>query len=58
MANLPLDIPPGFVRTSRSNAAKGRYVEGDKVRFINKLPEKWLGWTKFVADQLLGVPEA
>ena len=56
MANLPLDIPPGFVRTKSPNAAKGRYVEGDKVRFINKLPEKWLGWTKFVADQLLGVP--
>ena len=52
---VPLDIPPGFLKTSSPNAARGRYVDGNKVRFVNKRPEKWRGWTKYITDQLLGV---
>lgn len=56
MEPLPLDLPPGFVKTLSANAAKGRYVDGDHVRFENGRPQKWAGWTRFIDDTLLGVP--
>lgn len=52
---IVLDLPPGFLRTASANAASGRYVAGDKVRFVNKRPEKWLGWTKFITTAVQGV---
>ncbi len=54
-APLPLDIPPGFMRTDSPNAAKGRYTGGDKVRFVKNRPEKWAGWEQFIPDQLTGI---
>lgn len=53
--NLPLEIPPGIVKVDSPNAAKGRYVDGDKIRFEKGFPEKWLGWEKLIDDQLTGV---
>src|ERR1700693_4235633 len=52
---LPLDIPPGIVRVDSPNAAKGRYTDGDHVRFIKSRAQKWKGWIKLIADVLLGV---
>lgn len=52
---LPLEIPPGFVKTNSPNAAKGRFIDGDKVRFEKGVPEKWAGWTQFIPDQLVGI---
>jgi hypothetical protein len=53
--NLPIELPPGIVKVDSPNAAKGRYVDCDKVRFEKGLPEKWLGWEKFIDDQLDGI---
>jgi hypothetical protein len=54
MSNLPLEIPPGIVRTRSENAAKGRFTSADHIRFVNGLPEKWKGWRKLIAEQMLG----
>jgi hypothetical protein len=55
MSLIPLEIPPGFVKVDSPNAAKGRFTGGNFVRWVNKLPEKWLGWRRFIDDLLLGV---
>lgn len=55
MQPLPLNIPPGFVKVDSPNAAMGRFVDGDKVRFYKGKAEKWLGWEKFIDDQLNGI---
>lgn len=52
---LPLEIPPGFVKTDSPNAAKGRFIGGDKVRFVKGKPEKWAGWEQFIDDELTGI---
>lgn len=52
---LPLEIPPGIVKTDSANAAKGRYADGNKVRFYRGRPEKWPGWEQFIDDELLGI---
>jgi hypothetical protein len=52
---IPLEIPPGIVRTDSPNAAKGRFTDGDKVRFYKGKPEKWSGWVRFVPEALLGI---
>ena len=44
MPPLPLEIPPGIVKTDSPNAAKGRFTDCDKVRFVKGKPEKWSGW--------------
>ncbi len=54
MANIPLEIPAGIVKVDSPNAAKGRYTDGDKIRFIKGKPEKWTGWQKFINETLLG----
>ncbi len=54
MPLLPLDIPAGVVKVDSPNGAKGRYTGSDKVRFIRGRPEKWRGWEKTVATQMLG----
>src|SRR4051812_39599277 len=47
---IPIEIPPGIVKTDSPNAAKGRYTDGDKFRFVGKYPEKWLGWERFLPE--------
>lgn len=54
MPLLPLDIPPGIVKVDSPAAAKGRYTDSNKVRFIRGRPEKWRGWEKAIADPMLG----
>lgn len=59
MTNLPLQVPPGIVKVTSPNGASGRYIGCDKVRFVGNgvtiFPEKWMGWVKYISDQLLGV---
>lgn len=57
MATAPVvvDIPPGVLKTVSVLAAKGRWIDADKVRFVNAKPEKWGGWTRYVATQLDGL---
>ncbi len=56
MTLLPLDIPPGFVKVDSPNGAKGRFTDGDKVRFDKGKPEKWSGWVRFLSTVLNGAP--
>ena len=55
MTLLPLEVPAGFVKTKSANAAKGRFIDGNKVRFVGGFPEKWQGWTEFITDNLVGI---
>lgn len=55
MTNIPLKIPPGFCLTASPNGAQGRFIGGDKVRFVANFPEKWKGWETFVAGTLEGI---
>lgn len=52
---LPLEIPPGIVKVDSPNAAKGRFTDCDKIRFVAGKPEKWLGWEQFIDDTLIGI---
>lgn len=55
MPPLPLEIPPGIVKADSPNGAKGRFIDGDKVRFYKGRPEKWMGWETFIPDALTGI---
>ena len=52
---IRLDVPPGIVKTLSDLAAGLRYVDGDKVRFVNGKPQKVGGWIKLVPDQFEGI---
>ncbi len=52
---IPFDIPSGINKVDSPNAAKGRFVDADKMRFVAGYAEKWRGWRKFIADQLQGI---
>lgn len=54
---FPLDFAPGFVKVDAPETLRGRYIDGDKVRFKDKKPEKWMGWTSY-ATVLTGIPRA
>lgn len=53
---VPIDIPAGVVKTETAVAAKGRWYDLDKVRFVNGRAEKIGGWAKLVANQAVGTP--
>lgn len=55
MAPLPLNIPPGIVKTKSLNGAQGRYTDCDKCRFVNGSPEKWKGWLELLDEPLQGM---
>lgn len=55
---LPLIIPPGIYRDATDYAAKGKWWDADKVRFINGLPEQIGGWQKFSSSAVLGIPRS
>lgn len=46
MRNLDITIPPGVVKTDSANQAQNRWVDMDKVRFIDGSPQKWRGWVQ------------
>lgn len=54
MGNLPLQMIPGVVKSESPAAALGRFLDADKVRFVDGKAEKWSGWQKFHAEQLAG----
>lgn len=50
----PFEIPPGVVKNDSPNAAKGRFVDADKVHFVGKFAEKWGGWKRWLdADSVM-----
>lgn len=51
---IPLNVPPGFVMSDSANAAQGRFIGGDKVRFEGKFAQKWPGWDLFHDTPMVG----
>lgn len=49
-----LKIPPGAVTLQTERGAGARWVDMDKVRFANGLPQKIGGWTKVLNDTFVG----
>ena len=52
-----IDFKPGIVKdiTTYSAGKVGPYwTDGDKVRFVNGLPEKIGGWAKYSSESFLG----
>jgi hypothetical protein len=55
---IPLDIPPGVVKTEGLRASEGRYVDAQWVRFRNRRPEKRGGFSLQTGVTTAGVPRA
>lgn len=56
MGNVPFAaIPPGFYKPDSYYAATGRWVDGDKVRFVDRSPEKIGGIVKLIEESFLGI---
>lgn len=53
---LELNLPAGIVKRTGPVQASARYVDGDKVRFLNGKPQKIGGWTRYSAAPLPGLP--
>lgn len=52
----PLNLQPGLFTEQSPRGAKGRWKNGDKVRFRYSLPEKIGGWSDITAGQtVLGI---
>ena len=55
---FPIDLPPGIVKTDSEYSLEGRYVDGDKVRFVRGRPEKIGGWQTWSYQQFAGICRA
>jgi hypothetical protein len=49
-----ITLPPGIAKNDSDYATKGRWVDGNLVRFWKDRPQKWLGWEKLVQSSLGG----
>jgi len=56
MALLPVTPPAGIVKNGTDYANKGRWVDGDLIRFENGFLKPIGGWSKLVASALDGEP--
>ena len=52
-----IQFAPGFDKQNTDITNKGRWIEGDKVRFRYGYPEKIGGWKKFPQQNLLEYQE-
>lgn len=55
MTNAPLVIQPGIDSDDTSFSSKGRWNDGDKVRFWRGQPQTIGGWESFTSNLLTGV---
>ena len=55
---VPIVPPPGVVKTETGKVAAGRWIDGDKVRFVRGLPQKLGGWTRQTTTPTVGQPRA
>ena len=51
MPFLPIEVQPGVVKTESPDAARGRWIDMDKIRFVRGLPEKVGGVHKWIEDE-------
>lgn len=49
---VPLQIQPGIISELTANAASGRWIEGDMVRFWRGRAERWGGWRRVTTETL------
>lgn len=54
MQPVPIKLPPGIVKVDSELAATGRWIDGEKVRFVRGLPQKLGGVQKFIETQFTG----
>lgn len=50
-----LQFAPGIVKDDSPQQAQGFYIDGDKVRFVDGLPEEIYGWERASTSALLGI---
>lgn len=55
---LPIDPPPGFVKTEAPLTAMGRFIDGQWVRFANRKAEKIGGWVRYTTTPFPGIARA
>ena len=58
MALYPITPPAGIIKNGTDYANKGRWVDGDLVRFENGYLKPIGGWTNFEGTTLVGTPIA
>lgn len=51
----PVELPGGVVKKRGGLEAIGRYVDAEKVRFVQGKPEKIGGWTKWTKEAFKGL---
>lgn len=58
MGFVPIDVPPGIVKSDSDYATSGRWIDADHVRFVKGRPEKIGGAQKFFQSTFLGIARA
>lgn len=51
---VPLPIPPGVVKDITRYSAKGRWIDSNRIRFIEGFVQPIGGWTKAISDTVVG----
>lgn len=51
----PIEFAPGIYKDDSPLKAQGYYIEADKIRFVNGLPETIYGWERASTSTLLGL---
>lgn len=54
----PLDFRPGVHTDITPYTGEGQWIDSDKVRFRDGLPEKFGGWLALIEGEIVGVPRA
>ena len=55
MELVKIDLPPGILKNTTDLGAEGRWKDGDKIRFHNKLAQPIGGWAKQNTTAFLGM---
>ena len=58
MGFVPLQIPPGVVKSESDYAAQGRWIDTEHVRFVRGLPEKLGGVQAYIMPTFEGIARA
>ena len=58
MPFVPIEVPPGVVKSESDYAASGRWIDMDHVRFVRGKPQKIGGVQKFIETSFLGTARA
>lgn len=51
-APIPLDIPPGVIKSDTPTSVGRRWIDTNMVRFWQGHPERWGGWVKHTSNSL------